>query len=354
MPISHDNLQTHCKAIYVGSFLDRIASRMLNRYSKLGFLFNRKGTVMSHPIGFIYLISYAVLISFISVFTRQINGLSIQTIAFIRALLAIVFILTVIFSKKEWRVFRLQYTGRTLVSSISYCVMTVLFIGAFMHTTVANTIFLTYIAPCISVIYSKFFLDESIPTKSLSNLTFSILGLFLIAGFQSLSLESELLLGNLMALGAGVSYAVMMISSKPLTNKVSNIYVTFWQQIFTVILLFPLASINSATPIIENAFPLLGLGIFCTGLAYLFFTQGMRLLSTTQALIITSLEPIVAIGVAALLLNELPTPLALLGIVFVLFGAFQIALPDQLFTNLPTPNVLSKALSSNEMMSDTL
>ncbi|MEM7332967.1 MAG: EamA family transporter [Chloroflexota bacterium] len=309
---------------------------------------------MSRPIGFLYLISYAVLISLISVFTRQISGLDMQTIAFFRAILATGFILIVVVIKKEWQVFRLRYVGRTLIVSVAYCAMTVLFIGAFMHTTVANAIFLTYIAPCISVVYSKLFLKEAIPTKSLYNLIFSVAGLFLIAGFSSFSIESNLFLGNMMALGAGVTYAILMIASKSLTKLVPNSYIAFWQQFFSFLLLLPLATVSSASQIIINITPLLGLGILCTGLAYLFFNQGMRYLATSQALIITSLEPVLAIGVAAVFLNEVPSLWAILGILFVLFGVLQIALPSQPLAKLPQLENLPNVLSSNEMMSDRI
>ncbi|MEM7028296.1 MAG: EamA family transporter [Chloroflexota bacterium] len=274
--------------------------------------------------GYLYLLAYALLLAFIGVFTRQIQGIDMQTIAFTRALLATLFIMGFIIIQQDWQALKPTAVGNTLLVGIMHGLMMLLYIGALMNTSVANAILLTYTAPCFALLFSRFILKDDIPIASLKNLIFSVSGLLLIAGPQQISLKIGGSIGDWMALGSGIAYAGLMVSCKPLANKVTSTYVVLWQHIVATIILLPFVSLKAVGGFLSNAVPLICLGVLCTGLAYLLLVHGLRLVSTAQALVMTSLEPVLAIVVAASTLQETISPWTTVGATLIVYGAYRI------------------------------
>lgn len=279
----------------------------------------------SHIRGIFYLLAYAFLIAFIGIFTDHIHGLGSHAVAFIRALLATAFIFCVIIARKEYQAFKPCQIINTTIVGVAHGAMFVCFIGALMKTSVANTVLFTYTAPCFAVLFSKYILKDEIPRSAFGGLFLSLIGLCLIPDPQELTLHSETMIGNLMALGAGVSYAVIMVASKPLSRKASSTYIAFWQNLIATVVLVPFASFDASLTVdavLQNALPLGGMGILCTGVAFLIFFHGIRLVPTHHTLVMTSLEPVIAILIAAILLGQSISIWTMSGAAFIIIGVY--------------------------------
>lgn len=276
-------------------------------------------------IGYSYLISCAALLALVSVFTRHIQDMDMQTIVFVRALLAAIFIGGIIIMRRDWKALKPVDMPNTLIVGSAQSSMMLLFTGALMNTTVANTILLSYMATsCFSLLFIICFFKQGVPNRAFGNLVFSFIGLFLVAGPQDVSLSSQQIMGNLMALGSGLSYAVMMIWSKSLSQKANGAYVVFWQYVVATIVLLPFATIGTSVLLLENALPLIGLGFLCTGLAFFLLMFGMRLVPPSHGLIVPLFESVFTIGVAALLLQEPLSSGTIVGAGLIVFGAYRI------------------------------
>jgi|GEM_PF-2462168 len=242
--------------------------------------------------GYIYLISCAALLALVSVFTRHIQGMDMQTIVFARALIAVIFIIGIIIVQRDWKALKLVDMPNTLIVGGAQSSMMILFTGAIMGTTVANTILLNYMASsCFSLLFIKYYFKQDIPNRAFGNLVFSFIGLFLVVGPQDISLSSQQIVGNLMALGSGISYAVVMVWSKSLSKKVTGSYIVFWQHIVATLALLPFATLGT---------------------------------NTNHVLITPLLESLFTIGVAALLLQEPLSSGTTIGAVLIVFGAYRI------------------------------
>lgn len=297
--------------------------------------------------GLTHLFIYAILMALIGVFTNHIHGLSSNAVAFIRSAVAAVFILGAIAACKDWQALKLRHVGNTVIIGVAYAGMAVCFVGALMKTSVANAVLFAYTAPCFAVIFSKFALKDDIPRSAFGGLLLSLMGLCLIPDASELSLNSEMMVGNLFGLGSGISYAVIMVASKPLAKKTTPTYIAFWQQVIATIVLIPVAWFDTSLTLETaqiNLLPLAGLGILCTGIAFLIFFRGVSLVPTHHALVMTSLEPVIAIIIAALLLGQSMSVWTMTGAAFIVIGVYQITSATNRSTKLvPQPALATDA-----------
>ncbi|MDD8039846.1 MAG: DMT family transporter, partial [Acidobacteriota bacterium] len=70
------------------------------------------------------------------------------------------------------------------------------------------------------------------------------------------------------------------------------------------------------------------LGLLCTALAHTLFIAGMRRLSAQTASIISALEPVYGIALAALLLGERPSARTIAGGLIILTAVFVLSLSN--------------------------
>ncbi|WP_045235082.1 DMT family transporter [Deinococcus pimensis] len=131
---------------------------------------------------------------------------------------------------------------------------------------------------------------------------------------------ADLLVGALLALGAALSYAVIALTSRalaPLASPLVSLTAAF--SLSTAVLL-PLTwrDLVGVTLPLPAWGLLVYLGVVTTALGYVLFLRGMRTTPATLASVVTLLEPLVAVLLAALLLGERLAPLGLLGAVVLL------------------------------------
>jgi drug/metabolite transporter (DMT)-like permease len=77
------------------------------------------------------------------------------------------------------------------------------------------------------------------------------------------------------------------------------------------------------------------LGVFCSGLAYIFWYDALQNIPASQAGVFLYLEPLVTVVVAALILSEPLILAALLGGAIILLGVWLVNRPDH--SDIPTP-----------------
>jgi drug/metabolite transporter (DMT)-like permease len=189
-----------------------------------------------------------------------------------------------------------------------------LFVTSTKLTTAANSIFLQYTAPIYVVLLAYWLLREKPSRTDWVAMVTIFLGLILFFGDQ---LSPDGFYGNLLAVLSGVTSAIMMVSfraQKDATPEDSILIASL------AIALFGFPSILKETQTITNWLSIAYLGIFQIGLAFIFFTKGIKHIPALEANLIGTLEPILNPVWVFLLLGEKMGRSALLGGLVVLVG----------------------------------
>ena len=189
-----------------------------------------------------------------------------------------------------------------------------LFITSTTLTTAANAIFLQYTAPIYVVLLAFWFLREKPSRTDWLSMLIIFLGLTLFFGDK---LSTDGFYGNLLAILSGVTSAVMMVSFRAQKNgnpAESNLIA------FLVTAAFGIPFVLKETWTVESWSILAFLGVFQIGLAFIFFTQGIKHIPALEANLIGTLEPVLNPIWVFLFYGESMGAFALIGGLVVLGG----------------------------------
>ena len=198
-----------------------------------------------------------------------------------------------------------------------------LYFMAILQTSVTNAVFLLYTAPVFSVILAKYFLKEKIEKETVIGVLITIIGIILILQPGTFTFMSEEVIGNLLGLGAGFFYAAMALTAKPIMDKKSGYYITFWQYLIISLMFVWFFEIDSVSVIFDNLWQLLMIGVFCTGIAFILFMEGVQKVKAQKIFIITALEPLAGTVLALILLAEIPSVLTVAGSALIIYGVYR-------------------------------
>jgi drug/metabolite transporter (DMT)-like permease len=259
--------------------------------------------------GLAYLITAAMLWSSSGIFIKLLT-LSAYHIACYRSLVAAVAIVAIMkFTGRSWS---LPRDPLSLAGSLIYSLVLVGFVVATKLTTAANAIFLQYAAPIYLL-----FLEPWIFRKPFARRDFWAVGACIggMALFFAGHLEKGGLAGNLLALASGFLLALFSLilkwkrETRPGHDPIGMVVLG---NVFVALLCLPKV-LPTPQITLSQGWMLLYLGIFQLGIAYMFFTAGMKYLSATASLITCMLEAVFNPVWVFLGVGERPTPYAILG-----------------------------------------
>jgi drug/metabolite transporter (DMT)-like permease len=142
-------------------------------------------------------------------------------------------------------------------------------------------------------------------------------GLILVA--PDFDMTNSGTVGLLWAVLSGALFAVLTLINRHLVETNSFIVVAFFQHSIAALVLMPFVIYEGDIPDSNTLWLLLILGIICTALPQTLFIKSLAVLKAQLASVVTGLEPIYGIILAALILDEVPDLSTILGatIVFV-------------------------------------
>lgn len=155
----------------------------------------------------------------------------------------------------------------------------------------------------------------------------TLLGMFLVilGGELALGLRSSALKGDLLIIGAAVTWSFFTVGSRGMVLKYGSLPVTAWTLFVgtmgLVVLGFPSLL---RTPLAQTSslawFTVGYSGILAIGLAYILWYTGVQRIGNSRTAAYSNLTPVVALAVAWIWLKEEPEPLQILGAAVVLTG----------------------------------
>ena len=193
---------------------------------------------------------------------------------------------------------------------------------SYRYTTIANATICYYLAPVIVVFLSPFILKEKLTMVKVGCILSAVLGIWLITGKTQTGGSNDMI-GILYGLGAAAFYASVIILNK-FFKHVTDLERTLIQLVFASLSLLPYVLITKQGKIetitITGVILLLALGIVHTGFAYYLYFSALHALKGQTAALLSYIDPLTAILLSTLLLNEEMSVLKVVGGILILGG----------------------------------
>lgn len=188
-----------------------------------------------------------------------------------------------------------------------------------MRTTVANASLVLAAIPIFSILWGAL-RGRKYRAACWVGVAVSMVGVFLVAFYgareEAGGLQPEVVVGNLLLLGACICWVIYIEISNRLLTRYTSLTLTAWQGVCGLVALVPLALWEAPTwqPVSPLGWAsVLFLALVCSALCFFWYAQAIRALSPIQAAIFVNLNPIVAVLAGVLLLGETVTAMQLLG-----------------------------------------
>lgn len=282
------------------------------------------------------LIASMFIFGTIGIFVRHIP-LPSSVIALVRGFVGAFFVLLFVYLKKS----RLDKAAirknfRMLALSGAFIgVNWILLFESYHYTTVATATLCYYMQPIFVIMASPFLLKERLTVKKALCVAVALLGMVFVSGVLQTGIPAlSEAKGILYGLGAAFFYATVVLMNKKITDI--NAYdKTIMQLGMGALVLMPYVlltqdmgtAVLSMTPALWVL--LLFVGLVHTGVAYVLYFDGLKDLKAQTAAIFSYIDPIVAIILSALLLQENMGLYGVIGAVLVLGSTFVSELPEK-------------------------
>ena len=245
-------------------------------------------------------------------------------IAMLRGLIGAVFLILIVFLTKK----KINFTY--IKKNLLLLLLSGAFIGfnwillfeSYNYTSVAISTLCYYMAPVFVIFASPIFLKEKLTLKQILCSFFAILGMILISGVLDTNFKNfHELIGVLLALGAALLYAMVIIMNKKTTN-VGSFEKTIIQlssagiTIIPYTLFFEKISFNAIDT--TDIFLVFILGLVHTGLAYYLYFSSLKNIKGQTAAIYSYIDPIFAILLSIFILKENMNIFTIIGSIIIL------------------------------------
>ena len=197
-----------------------------------------------------------------------------------------------------------------LISGVAMGINWILLFEAYNYTTVSAATLSYYFAPVIVTAVCPFLFRERLTLKQLVCFVMSTIGLVLITGLGDVGKSGTDLIGIVFGLGAAVFYAAVILLNKFIKN-VEGIHRTFLQFLAAIVTLIPYVAASGGVTLggmnTVGWACLLIVGLIHTGITYCMYFSSLKELPGQKAAILSYIDPLVAVLISVLILNEAMT-----------------------------------------------
>ncbi len=233
------------------------------------------------------------------------ENLNILTVLSLRFLIAALIMWMVVFAGKKnpWiglnRILAIMALG-----GIGYGLETTLLFGSIrlIPASIASILLFTY--PVIVTVLSAWIFREKFTLRKMRSLGMSSVGLIMVVG---IALEGLNLTGALLSLGAAVAYSLYLISGNKLLSENEPLVMTTYIITAAALVFNAVGWATGSISLPDSTLGWLsiaGIAVFSTAVSILTLFQAMRLIGPSRFSIISTIEPVITVGAAYLLLAE--------------------------------------------------
>lgn len=208
-----------------------------------------------------------------------------------------------------------------------------LFSGLSLITAVRSSVIMALTPSVVAILNMLFFRERAGALAGIGIvLAFSDAIVTITNGDLAALYSSGVSRGDAYLLGAALAWAIYTILARFAMDRLSPLALLAYSSVIGVLLLLPVAlrtaaiSIFSGLPM-RTLVGLLYLAVAAAGLAYLFYYEGIRAVGPTRASVFLNIEPLAAIVLGILILEEKITAPIAIGAVLVMTGLFLVNRP---------------------------
>lgn len=202
---------------------------------------------------------------------------------------------------------RLSFSRVQWAGAAAYCSTVCFFVVATKLTTAANAILLQYTAPVFVAILGAWLLGEKTTGRDWCTIGTVLTGMVF---FFFDKIGGGAMLGNFLAIVAGISFAVFIVIMRMQKDGAPYGSVLLGN---ILAFLISLPFLGGLAMTAQNLTAIFLLGVFQLGLGYVLYSWAIRQVNALQAVLVTTIEPILNPVWVFVLLGELPGKYALFG-----------------------------------------
>jgi drug/metabolite transporter (DMT)-like permease len=295
---------------------------------------NKKAILSSRQIGFLQIISSGVCFGSLGFFGKLAYKNSIlpgELLALRYSTSAILMGLFIICTNpSSLKLTRFQLVSSLLLGIFGYALFSSLFFMALTGLSASLTVLLLYTYPIMVAILSQFILKEHLGKNGVMALGLATIGMFgLVWGEWSVSEPRFLIFG----ISAAFFYSIYIMYSRKFLSDVPAMPSSFFVQLGagTVLSLIHFngsVGFHRAFDILSHhSLLVLSMAIICSFMAMTLFLAGLRRITSSEASILSTTEPMFGVLIAALFLGEKLSLVQITGGALILIAMVVISLP---------------------------
>lgn len=255
----------------------------------------------------LYILIAIFIWSSLGVIVRKTDA-KIHELIFFSNLISIIVQLIIIFFRGYYRnIPSLRNITLIFVLGCVSLINTFSYFFAFNNTTIANSVLTHYTAPIFVAIISPFVLKERLSWKIFFSIVVASIGLLIM--LNGFSAEKRHLPGIISGLISGIAYAILIILIRMFTKKINPLFLAFLVNTTIVIILSPFISRFPSQALLSFII----IGIMHSTIAPVIYYAGMKYITANKTAVLGYLEPVCAIILSYIFLNEKPYINTILG-----------------------------------------
>lgn len=213
---------------------------------------------------------------------------------------------------------------RTLLNGVVLAVHWVTFIAALQRAPIGNVLLVIYLAPVGIAVLAPRVLGERVPVRTVVALALAVAGVAFVAS-QTAAAEAD---GMWFAVASAALYVWLALLNKPLTSAYGGARLAFTQLLVATVVLLPFAATADLGPASWSWAWLLVLGLGHTALCVAVYLTALERLPATRVAVLLYLEPVSAVALGWLLLDESPGFATAVGGALVVVAGLLVARPS--------------------------
>jgi len=304
-----------------------------------------EGKVRKPPLGYLYIASAAFCWGVSAslgraAFTGRLPGFEALRpidpliLSQSRTTFSFLLLLPLLGSLRGWRRLRLSIPDvrdACLIGVLGVAASNYFYYLAIQRTNVATAIIVQYTAPIWVLIYAVARRQQAPTSRRVGAVALALAGIALVIGVFGTSLLRLDTIGILAGLLAAFSFAFYNIGGHNILTRHDRwtvlLYITGSASLFWLVINPPWKIAGAHYSSAQWLF-LLFFSLLSVLLAFSFYFGGLQHLEPTRAIVVSCLEPVFSIVIAAFALGEIMRPLQMAGILFVLAAIVVVQLPD--------------------------
>lgn len=199
-------------------------------------------------------------------------------------------------------------------------------------TSASNVAILISTIPVFTLLVQAVIYKENMTISKVLGVILSLVGIIIVvAAKDRVNLFSKGSLGDIMVLGAVISWVIYNVFSSKFKGNYSSAtistYQTFWGCLFlSPSLFFSKVAIPSSTVILNIIF----LSLICSCIGSILYIYCLKNLGATVISTYINLQPIVSLISASILLKEAVTKWQVIGCIVIILGVFLVSFGDKI------------------------